>query len=190
MKVLIADDDPVSRRLLECYLERWGYEVRLAVDGAEAWRMYQQDDFPLVISDWTMPEMDGLALIRNIRAAPQGAMTYVILVTSKSQKEDLVEGMDAGADDFVTKPFDRDELRVRLREGERTIRLERTLLEQNQASAAMHAELTRLLAEVGAELTRLRDDPSSSQPVSIALQNSIAKIQQLAALVEQDARSS
>jgi len=125
MKVLIVDDDPMSRKLLRTYLEKWGYEVTQAEDGAMGWALFQTDDFPLVIADWMMPEMDGVELVRHIRAHERRGFVYCILLTARSHKEDLVEGMDAGADDFLSKPFDRDELRVRLREGERIVKLER-----------------------------------------------------------------
>ena len=144
MKVLIAEDDGVSQRILRSYLEKWGYEVVVARDGDEAWALFQEHDFPVVITDWMMPGMDGVDLIRRIRECnrPSG-FVYTILVTARSQKEDLVEGMDAGADDFVTKPFDRDELRVRLREGERVVRLERAVAEQNRELREIQAKLER-----------------------------------------------
>jgi CheY-like chemotaxis protein len=132
MQVLIAEDDPTSRRLLQSCLERWGYEVAATENGASAWERFQQDEFPIVITDWLMPEMDGLELIRRVRCCERPGYAYTILLTAKAQKEDIVEGMEAGADDFLTKPFDRDELRVRLRAGERIIRLEKTLAEQNR----------------------------------------------------------
>ncbi len=113
MNILIADDDPVSRRLLQNYLQKWGYEVTAARDGAEAWRLFEAGSFPMVITDWMMPELDGSGLLRRIRASRRPGYVYAMLLTAKSQKEDLVEGMEAGADDFLTKPFDRDELRVR-----------------------------------------------------------------------------
>lgn len=133
MKVLIADDDPVSRRLLQSYLQKWGYEVASAVNGADAWHLFGQEEFPVVITDWMMPELTGMELIRRIRAAARPHYVYAILLTSRSQKEDLVEGMEAGADDFVNKPFLAEELRVRLRAGERIVNLERALAEQNRA---------------------------------------------------------
>lgn len=133
MKVLIADDDPVSRRLLQSYLQKWGYEVTVAVNGADAWRRFEGEEFPLVISDWMMPEMDGPELIRRIRAGTRPNYVYTILLTARSQKEDLVQGMEAGADDFVSKPFHHDELRARLRAGERIINLERALREAQAA---------------------------------------------------------
>lgn len=134
MRILIADDDPVSRRVLIGYLQKWEHDVVAAADGEEAWRLFEAEDFPLVISDWMMPGLDGPELIRRIRASDRPGYAYTILLTGRNQKEDLVEGMDAGADDFVTKPFDRDELRVRLRAGERIVRLERALAEQARAA--------------------------------------------------------
>jgi DNA-binding response OmpR family regulator len=136
MKVLIADDEAVSRRLLQNYLQKWGHDVTVAENGADAWRHFEAGAFPVVITDWEMPGMNGVELIRRIRAASESGSGYVyaILLTAKAQKEDLVEGMEAGADDFLTKPFDRDELRVRLRAGERIMLLEHNL---RQAKAAL-----------------------------------------------------
>lgn len=177
VKVLIVDDDPVSLRLLRGYLEKWGYEVAQAQNGAAAWSLFQEDGFPLVIADWMMPEMDGLELVRRIRSHQRRGYTYCILLTARAEKEDLVAGMEAGADDFLSKPFDRDELRVRLREGERIIHLEREALQQTEAlqeaqaalaesqrlaqfgqlSAQVAAEIERLLAAAIDDLTALRD---------------------------------
>ena len=141
MKVLIADDDPVSRRLLQSDLQKWGYEVTVAMDGAEAWRLFQEGDFALVISDWMMPGLDGPELIRRIRACEKPNYVYTILLTAMSHKEELVQGMEAGADDFVSKPFDRNELHVRLRAGERIFKLEQALKEQTQALRDAQAAL-------------------------------------------------
>lgn len=132
MRVLIAEDEPTSRELLRFSLTQWGYEVAMAEDGAAAWKLFEQQPFPLVISDWMMPGLDGLELIKRIRSAPLTGYVYTILLTARSQKEDLLAGMLAGADDFLTKPFDPDELRVRLRAGERVIHLEETLIAQNR----------------------------------------------------------
>ena len=162
MKLLIADDEAISRRLLQSYLERWGHEVVAAQNGAEAWQLFAAGDFPIVISDWVMPELDGVELIRRIRASQRPGYVYAVLVTSKSQKEDLVEGMEAGADDFVTKPFDRDELRVRLRAGERIIELETAL----RASLEELAQARQREGEVGAKIqqTLLLGQPPHDLP--------------------------
>lgn len=143
MKILIAEDDPISRRLLQTHLQRWGHEVVPAQNGAEALALFTAEPFGLVITDWMMPELDGLELIRRIREGDHPGYVYVILLTAKSQKEDLVQGMEAGADDFLTKPFDREELRVRLREGERIIELEQTLAAQNRALREAQAALVQ-----------------------------------------------
>jgi signal transduction histidine kinase len=151
MKVLVAEDEAVSRHLLQSYLRQWGHEVVLAADGAEAWRLFHQGAYPLVLSDWVMPEMDGLELIRRIRARPAGAYVYIILLTAKTEKQDVIAGMEAGANDFVSKPFDQGELRARLRAGERIIELEQTLAEQNRALREAQAALvqTEKLASLG-----------------------------------------
>ena len=138
MKVLIADDEAVSRRLLQNYLQKWGHDVTVAENGAEAWGLFNEGNFPMIITDWMMPELDGPGLLRLIRSARRPGYVYAMLVTAKSEKEDLVEGMEAGADDFLTKPFDRDELRVRLRAGERIMQLEQEL--RRTKAALMHAE--------------------------------------------------
>ncbi len=143
VRVLIAEDDLISRRLLQSSLEKWGHEVVSAQDGREAWSCFEVGDFPIVISDWMMPELDGVELVRRIRACQRPGYVYTILLTAKSQKEDLVHGMEAGADDFVTKPFDREELRVRLRAGERIIQLEQSLEEQNRALREAQAALVQ-----------------------------------------------
>lgn len=151
MKILIAEDALVSRRLLEHHLQAWGHDVVAATDGAEAWQRFSADAFPIVISDWMMPEMDGLELVRRIRACERPGYVYIILLTAKSQTVDLVEGMEAGADDFVVKPFERDELRVRLRAGERVIQLEQTLARQNRELRETQAALiqSEKLASLG-----------------------------------------
>jgi two-component system cell cycle response regulator len=134
MRILIADDSIVSRHLLDATLRKWGYEVVVACDGVEAWNVLQADDAPnLAILDWVMPGLTGPEVCRRVRervkeVKEKDTYTYILLLTSKSLKEDLIEGMEAGADDYVTKPFDQHELKVRLRAGTRIIDLQRELV--------------------------------------------------------------
>ena len=134
MKVLIADDSSISRHLLEVTLRRWGYDVISASDGAEAWEYLKQPDHPrLAILDWEMPGLTGTEICRLVRQVPKESYVYVLLLTSKTLKQDLIEGMEAGADDYVTKPFDRHELNVRLRAGRRIVELQDELLAAREA---------------------------------------------------------
>ena len=133
MKILIAEDDKDSRELLSWLLQKLGYQVVATENGKEAWEVYRRGRFRLVISDLLMPDIDGLELVRRIRAQKQAKYTYIILITALIGKKDYLEGMEAGADDFVTKPFDPDELKARLRVAERIISF------QEQAAAADEA---------------------------------------------------
>jgi DNA-binding response OmpR family regulator len=135
MKILIAEDDKDSRELLSWLLQKLGYQVVATENGKEAWEAYRRGRFRLVISDLLMPDIDGLQLVRKIRAQKQAKYTYIILITALIGKKDYLEGMDAGADDFVTKPFDPDELKARLRVAERIISF--------QEHAAAAAEVTQ-----------------------------------------------
>ena len=129
MRILIAEDDPVTRRLLEASLRKWGYDVLATVNGSEAWEALQGPEAPsLVISDWMMPVMDGLELCRKIRKMEKPGYIYFIVLTSKGMKKEIIEGLEAGADDYLTKPFDRDELKFRTMIGERIIKLEQRIL--------------------------------------------------------------
>ncbi len=124
MRILIADDDRTSSLLLGRTLERWGYDVIVAHDGAEAWAGIMGGEPPaLAIVDWMMPKLDGIELCRRIRATPPPAPVYVILLTARTERQDLVAGLEAGADDYLTKPFDPDELRARIHVGQRTLAL-------------------------------------------------------------------
>lgn len=131
MRILVAEDDPVSRRVLEGILTRWGHDVVTVSDGAEAWEKLQDAAVPsFVILDWMMPGLDGVEVCRRFRALPHGGPAYVLLLTAKGEKADIVSGLDAGADDYVIKPFDREELRARLRVGERMLALRDALAKQ------------------------------------------------------------
>lgn len=144
MRVLVAEDDRATRMRILTFLKEWGYEGIEAADGAEAWAKFQSVAPSIVISDWLMPGMDGIELIRNIRSdTGDQAYHYTIILTSRSEMKDVVEGLEAGADDFVSKPFDKDELRVRVQAGERIIRLEHALEEQNLQLEASNWEITK-----------------------------------------------
>lgn len=131
MRILIAEDDPVSRLVLTTNLVNWGHEVVTAVNGLEAWRASQEDDAPrLAIFDWMMPEMEGPEVCRRIRELPATIPPYIILLTARQGAKEVVEGMQAGADDYLTKPYHRDELRVRVQVGVRMIELQTKLADR------------------------------------------------------------
>jgi two-component system, cell cycle response regulator len=133
MKVLIADDSAQSRLLLQRVLKRWGYEVISAVDGAQAWDELSKPDAPaLAILDWEMPEMTGPDVCRRVRETRREPYTYILLLTGKGTKGETIEGLDAGADDYVVKPFDEHELQVRLRAGKRIVDLQMDLLQARE----------------------------------------------------------
>ncbi len=128
-KVLIAEDDPIFRRVLQKWLQTWNYGVTALENGLDAWSVLQQKDAPqMVILDWMMPGLDGIELCRRIRSHAAGPYKYVLLLTAKGSKEDVVAGLDAGADDYLTKPFHVNELRARVRVGERILELQSALL--------------------------------------------------------------
>ncbi len=136
MRILIADDSIVSRHLLDATLRKWGYEVVVACDGVEAWNALQAAEGPMVaILDWVMPGLTGPEVCRRVREREKekDTYTYLLLLTSKSLKEDLIEGMESGADDYITKPFDQHELKVRLRAGTRILDLQRELVAAQEA---------------------------------------------------------
>ena len=128
MKILIADDDPISNQLLTLHLTNWGYEVTCATNGREACNLLELKDAPkLVILDWMMPEMSGLEVCQYIRKLQDNPYFYILLLTRKTQKEDMILGLEVGADDYITKPFDWMELEARLKTGVRIINLHQAL---------------------------------------------------------------
>jgi diguanylate cyclase (GGDEF)-like protein len=148
MKVLAADDNPISQTVLRSMLMKWGYEVVTACDGDQAWQVLQSPQAPrMSILDWMMPGQDGVEICRRLRAAARESYTYVLLLTSRSDSQDLVEALDAGADDYLTKPFNSSELRARLRAGRRIIELQEQLLaaQEELRVRATHDGLTGLL---------------------------------------------
>ncbi|HLY61472.1 MAG TPA: response regulator [Terriglobia bacterium] len=162
MRILIAEDDPASRRLLQVMLQKWNFDVDVATNGAEAWQMLQSEAAPrIAILDWMMPEMDGIQVCQKIRELRAEPYTYVILLTARGQKEDVVEGIEAGADDYLSKPFDSGELKARLRSGMRILELQESLITSRDALRfqATHDSLTGLWNR-GATLDALRRELS------------------------------
>lgn len=133
MRILMAEDDPGTRSLLKVQLVNWGYDVVVTRDGSEAWQVLQADDAPrLAILDWMMPGMTGVELCRKVREEKKEPYTYIILLTAQQRDEYIVTGMEAGADDYMLKPFNYNELKVRLRAGRRIIELQNELIEARE----------------------------------------------------------
>lgn len=153
MKTLIADDNDITRLLLSSALRKLGHDVREASNGREAWEVWRDGEFPLIISDWMMPDLDGLDFCRRIRAEQRADFTYVILLTSRSGKANYLEAMHAGADDFVTKPFEKEEFAARVRVAERILGLHANL-------RAANADLENRVRERTAELATALDAKS------------------------------
>lgn len=145
MKILIADDDAITRLLLSSALTKLGHDVREATNGREAWDAWEGGEFPFIISDWMMPDLDGLEFCRRIRAERRADYTYIVLLTSRAGKTNYLEAMTAGADEFITKPFEREALAARVRVAERILGLHASLRTAN-------TELERRVCERTAEL--------------------------------------
>jgi phosphoserine phosphatase RsbU/P len=161
MKVLIAEDEAVSRRLLEGALSRWGYQVLIAADGAEAWKILQEPESPmLIVLDWLMPGLEGVELCRRARQDARLTSAYILLLTSRTAKEDIVQGLEAGADDYVTKPFDTAELRARIQVGARLVSLQSALAERVREleGALSHVKQLHGLLPICCYCKKIRDD--------------------------------
>lgn len=141
LRVLVAEDDRVSRAILKLNLEKWGYEVVVCADGLQAWSELQKPDAPrMAILDWMMPGMDGIQVCRAVREQLAQPYVYILLLTAKSLKEDLLTGVNAGADDYLTKPMDPQELELRLRAGRRILDLQSELI---SAREGLHIQATQ-----------------------------------------------
>ena len=162
---LVAEDDPIFRRILESWFKRWDYRVTAVDNGLAAWQVLQSEDAPqLAVLDWMMPGMDGIELCRKIRDRDHGTYCYVLLLSAKDEKQDVVAGLEAGADDYLTKPFDVDELRARVRAGRRILDLQAALIhaKDDLQFAAAHDPLTGLWNR-GAILDFLKREVSRRQ---------------------------
>jgi two-component system cell cycle response regulator len=171
LKILIADDESMSLRLLEKTLQRAGYQVTAVENGALAREALCRSDGPrLALLDWEMPELDGPSVCREVRKKSDGSYVYIVLLTSKESKGDIVQGLESGADDYLTKPFDAEELKARLRTGLRILQLEDRLVEAREQMRyrATHDPLTSLwnrgviMDLLGRELARSRREHTST----------------------------
>ena len=149
MRILIAEDDPVARRLVQRAVEDFGHQADVEEDGLAAWARLEDGSYDLLISDWLMPGLDGLDLTRRVRARPGGPFCYVLLLTARFSKDDVVAATMAGADDFMVKPFDRDLLRARLHAAERVVRLQRDLARRSEELEKIAEEVHALRQQLG-----------------------------------------
>ncbi len=154
--VLVVDDSAAQRKLVALQLSRWGYQVTEADSGDAALQMCQRQKFEIILSDWMMPGMDGLAFCKAFRALPRESYGYFILLTSKSEKTEIASGLENGADDFVTKPVNSDELRARLRAGERILMMQEELFEKNDLISSTLQELQKVYDSLDRDLIEAR----------------------------------
>ncbi|MBJ6724178.1 response regulator [Geomesophilobacter sediminis] len=168
MRILIAEDDPVFRHLLEVTLTKWGYDVILAQNGVEAWDRLMGDEAPrIAILDWKMPGMEGVEICQKLRNEMPDPFVYIILLTSQHRDEDLVVGMEAGADDYITKPFKAEELRVRLTAG---IRIQHLIETEHKLTEDLKKSLSEIkvlkgLLPICAYCKKIRDDTGYWQKI-------------------------
>ena len=180
MNTLIADDDDITRLLLSSALTKFGHAVHEATNGREAWDAWHDGEFPFVISDWMMPDLDGLEFCRRIRAERRADYTYIVLLTSRSGKTNYLEAMSAGADDFITKPFEKDAFAARVRVAERILGLHANL-------RAANTDLERRVCERTAELeTALHAKDEFLSRASHELRTPMSHVLGFAQLLEMD----
>jgi sigma-B regulation protein RsbU (phosphoserine phosphatase) len=167
MKILIAEDEPISRRILDTTLAKAGHNVVAVEDGLKALDLIQNEVPDILVTDWMMPELDGLELCHRVRALNLSSYVYIILLTALTQKERIIEGLDAGADDYITKPFERTELLARVRAGERVIQLERSLRQKNKqlSEALAHVKQLKGLLPICMFCKKIRNDENYWQKV-------------------------
>ncbi len=179
MRILIAEDDLSSRKLLTGLLKKWGHELVVAVDGATALQLFAADrTIQMAILDWMMPGISGLEVCRTIKATCGDHLVYVIMLTARSQKEDLVQAFEDGADDYVTKPFAAAELRVRVTAGERLVASEESLQKKihELQEALTHVKQLQNILPMCAWCRRIRDDDDYWRSVEeYMMQHSMAK---------------
>jgi sigma-B regulation protein RsbU (phosphoserine phosphatase) len=178
--ILIAEDDRVSRSMLEAILRKWGYDVVATNSGQEAWQVMQAENPPmLAVVDWMMPGIDGLEFCRKVRESVTLRSTYIILLTTRRQKDEVVMGLESGASDYIRKPFDREELLARIRVGERIIELQSSLARQVKELQEALSKIKTLqgLIPICSYCRRIRDDRNYWQQLeSYLAEHSEAKL--------------
>ena len=168
MKILVAEDQTVSRHILAAHLRKWGYDVMAVEDGTQAWEALQAKDAPqLAILDWLMPGMDGIDICRNIRNNPLTRQIYLILLTARRGQEDKIQGLQSGADDYITKPFNRDELRARVQVGSRVLELQGSLAQRVREleAALLSVKTLQGLLPICSYCKKIRNDRNYWQQV-------------------------
>jgi len=167
MKILIAEDDKTSRKILERMLTKAEHDVVAVEDGLKALASIQKETPDMLITDWMMPDLDGLELCRRVRGLNLSSYVYIILLTALTEKERITEGLDAGADDYITKPFDRTELLARVRAGERIIQLEKSLRQKNKelSEALAHIKQLKGILPICMHCKKIRNDKNYWQQV-------------------------
>jgi CheY-like chemotaxis protein len=166
--VLIAEDEAVSRRLLEATLRRWGHDVVVTVDGDAAWAALERPDAPsIAVLDWMMPGLEGVEICRRVQARGSATPPYLVLLTANSERPNVIAGLEAGADDFMGKPFDPEELRARLVVATRVVELRRKLAERVHELEAAISRVKQLqgLLPICAYCKKIRDDRNYWQQV-------------------------
>jgi len=171
MRILVADDDAMSRHLMQGLVTEWGHESVVAADGEEAWARLNEFGIRLAIVDWTMPRLTGVELCERIRAAAMEQYVYLVLLTSRRSADEVVGGLRAGADDYVTKPFDARELEVRVRVGLRVLDLEDRLALRAREAEDRLRQINKLesLIPICCECRQVRDDKNYWQRVETYL---------------------
>jgi putative two-component system response regulator len=148
MNILIADDDPVTLKLLSARIGAWGHTIHQAVDGQSAWDTIGSTPIDIVVSDWVMPGLDGLELCRRIRDRHESGYIYLILISAQDSQADIIHGLESGVDDYITKPIDMDALRARIEIGVRIVNLERTLNRKIEIITANHYQTIRMFSQM------------------------------------------
>ena len=180
MKILVVEDDAVTNLMLNKYLAELDFEVVTASDGLQGWGFFCQEDIHFVITDWMMPGMDGLELIKKIRDRNEKTYCYIILLTAKNDQEEIVEGISGGADDYIVKPFHKEELAVRVRAGQRVNKLQEELFETNKEQKKLIIELKDALSRIKklsgllpicASCKKIRDDEGYWNQIELYISN-------------------